>query len=91
MPKISPCQRIGCAFPAAYAWQPFGPDSSPVGTMTALGSHYRGFPVLKLCTACHDDIVNACTPTTPRVLHFAYQGRSYWWDTLARHFVEAPF
>jgi hypothetical protein len=32
---------------AAWAWQPFGPDKQP--SYTLLGSHYRGFQVIKIC------------------------------------------
>jgi hypothetical protein len=30
-----------------WAWQPFGPDDG-VGSFTIAGSHYRGFPVIKV-------------------------------------------
>ena len=30
-----------------WAWQPFGPDASPLCFMVA-GSHYRGWPVIKV-------------------------------------------
>ena len=37
-----------CSQHAEWAWQPFGPDESPF-LFTTLGSHYRGFRVLKVC------------------------------------------
>jgi hypothetical protein len=36
---------------ALFAWQPFGPDGNPA-SYTTLGSHYRGFPVIKVGLAC---------------------------------------
>ena len=36
---------------ALWAWQPFGPDES-LQSFTALGSHYRGFPVITICDEC---------------------------------------
>lgn len=36
---------------ALFAWQPFGPDDNPA-SYTTLGSHYRGFPVIKVCFWC---------------------------------------
>ena len=36
---------------AEWAWQPFGP-SEDADCFTALGSHYRGFPVIKICDDC---------------------------------------
>lgn len=39
-----------------YAFQPFGPDQQPHKNMTEPGSHYRGFPVIKICPECHDRI-----------------------------------
>ena len=41
----------------AWAWQPFGPDESPLSFMV-LGSHYRGFPVIKITQAECDLIKN---------------------------------
>lgn len=45
--------------PAVLAWQPFGPNETPDGSgaFTALGWHYRGFPVVPVCDACHDTII----------------------------------
>jgi DNA-binding XRE family transcriptional regulator len=40
---------------AVWAWQPFGPNETPL-CFTTLGSHYRGFPVIKVCDDCHSDI-----------------------------------
>ena len=42
------CQFSRCSQPADWAWQPFGP-SEDYNCFTTPGSHYRGFPVLKLC------------------------------------------
>lgn len=43
-----------CNGQAQWAWQPFGPDESQVGSFTSFGSHYRGFPVLAICDGCKD-------------------------------------
>jgi hypothetical protein len=32
---------------AEWAWQPFGPNETP-DSYTLIGSHYRGFPVIKV-------------------------------------------
>jgi hypothetical protein len=40
----------------AWAWQPFGPDSY-IQRCTTLGSHYRGFPVIKICDNCRDSMM----------------------------------
>lgn len=37
-----------CEQNADWAWQPFGPGESPF-SFTTLGSHYRGFAVIKIC------------------------------------------
>lgn len=42
---------------ACWAWQPFGP-SADVASMTTLGSHYRGFAVIKVCNGCRLKIVS---------------------------------
>lgn len=34
-----------------WAWQPFGPGVSPL-SFTLPGSHYRGFPVVSICSFC---------------------------------------
>ena len=41
---------------AVYSWQPFGPDDNARAAFTTLGSHYRGFPAIKTCLVCHDEI-----------------------------------
>lgn len=56
---------------AVWAWQPFGPDDSPF-TFTALGSHYRGFPVIKICDSCYRLVAK-----DGAALRFAYKGREY--------------
>jgi hypothetical protein len=88
--KTQKCSRIGCENEAEYAWQPFGPDSSPIGTFTMLGWHYRGFPTLKLCGDCHDNITLPNTPTSEPVMHFVYKSHGYWWDNAKKSFVEPP-
>lgn len=67
---MSKCQCCECD-DATYAYQPFGPDESPHTAMTELGSHYRGFPVIKVCSVCHDAIRKG----TP--MEFTYKGKRY--------------
>ena len=55
------CQICGIDEPA-WAYQPFGPDSDPHEHMAILGSHYRDFPVIKICSRCHDMVAKG-TPT----------------------------
>lgn len=56
---------------AAWAWQPFGPDEKP-DCYTLLGSHYRGFPVIKVCNSCKSAFETGDFPVT-----FAYKGRRF--------------
>lgn len=42
------CQILGGENQAEWAWQPFGVADDPRETFTMLGSHYRGFPVIKV-------------------------------------------
>lgn len=46
--------KCECGQEAEFAWQPFGPEPNcrDKGAFTALGSHYRGFPVVKVCWDC---------------------------------------
>lgn len=55
---------------AIWAWQPFGPDER--WSFTALGCHYRGFPVIKICDQCHDLIED-----TTSFFEFDFQGQGY--------------
>lgn len=55
----------------AWAWQPFGPDESAL-CFTSLGWHYRGFPVIKVCSQCHEDI-----QLESAYVEFTYQGQHY--------------
>lgn len=54
-----------------WAWQPFGPDEKP-NCYTLLGSHYRGFPVIKVCDSCKTAFETGDFPVT-----FAYKGRQF--------------
>lgn len=55
----------------AWAWQPFGPDEKP-DCYTLLGSHYRGFPVIKVCDTCKSAFKTGDFPVT-----FAYKGHQF--------------
>lgn len=57
MSKSPKCQCCKQEY-AVDAWQPFGP-SETVDCFTGIGSHYRGFPVIKVCDACHTKISQA--------------------------------
>lgn len=46
------CTAVECRDFAVWGWQPFGPDFDNRLTFTTLGSHYRGFPVIKVCDEC---------------------------------------
>ena len=52
MKKCERCKRMNkeTIGEALWAWQPFGPDEQP--SYSLLGSHYRGFPVIKICDDC---------------------------------------
>ena len=43
---------------AIWAWHPFGPADDDDHCFTTLGSHYRGFPIVKVCDECKRDIEN---------------------------------
>ena len=49
---MAKCKFCGAA--AGWSWQPNGPGE--VLTFTTLGSHYRGFAVIKVCDACKAQI-----------------------------------
>lgn len=65
---MAKCQL--CKAEAIWAWQPFGPGDPP-GTLATLGSHYRGFPVVKVCEY-HADRVR-----TGRRVDFGYGPKWY--------------
>jgi hypothetical protein len=58
-----------CKAEAEWAWQPFGPDSIEP-TAATLGSHYRGFPAIKLCDVCLRDAAQ-------NGFEFMYKGQRY--------------
>jgi hypothetical protein len=41
---------------ATWAWQPWGPDVDVKRAFVLLGSHYRGFPTVKVCELCKQEI-----------------------------------
>jgi hypothetical protein len=61
---------------AVWAWQPFGPDER-VAAFTVAGSHYRGFPAIKVCSFCREDLVQGCRRG------FTYRGERFVADTCA--------
>jgi len=56
---------------AIWAWQPFGPSEGTLGSFTLLGSHYRGFPVVKIGQACKATLEHG------EDLGFTYKGILY--------------
>lgn len=69
---MSKCQL--CRAPAVWAWQPFGPDENPLSFAT-LGSHYRGFAVVKICEGC-----KARLQSGKEKIEFTHKGERYIWD-----------
>lgn len=61
---------------AIYAWQPLGPDESP-RSLQVLGSHYRGFPLIRVCGECADPISQSPLSSNSRVPSFVYKGQAY--------------
>jgi hypothetical protein len=63
------------------AWQPWGPHDDP-RTAFALGNWwYRGFPMVRVCDACHDKIIGGEAVT------FVHKGKTYRLDKQEVHVV----
>ena len=59
-----------------WSWHPFGPGES-YDCFSTPGSHYRGFPTIKVCDVCYNLIVATTTDhDTPGVL-FDFGRESY--------------
>lgn len=56
---------------AEWAWQPFGPGETP-NEYSFLGSHARGFPIIKVCDSCKNAFQRGDFP-----VKFTYKGHSY--------------
>jgi len=58
---------------AIYAWQPFGPAEEYFegDAFLAPGHHYRGFPVIKVCGGCQEEIASGIA------IQFSYQGIAF--------------
>lgn len=65
------CQILGGNHQATWAWQPFGVADNVRETFTTLGSHYRGFPVIKVSDAAKRLI------QTGETVNFTYSKRLY--------------
>lgn len=63
---------------AEWSWQPWGPDESPL-SFTLPGSHYRGFPVVKVCDFCKRESLEVIAITGKRV-EFSHKGNTYEFD-----------
>ena len=61
---------------AEWAWQPFGPSTDSSECMAFLGSHIRGFVVIKVCEDCKENI------TKGHAMEFDYKGSHYIGDKL---------
>lgn len=55
-----------------WSWQPFGPGIGTEVVFTLPGSHYRGYPVIKVCSDCKAIIQHGTAP-----VHFTYKGTRY--------------
>jgi len=80
---IAKCQICRRAV-AEWTWQPFGPSDDFTCAFTALGSHYRGFPAVKTCENCRQQI------KTERVI-FTYRHNGYVTNPATGAIEEAPF
>lgn len=56
---------------AEWSWQPFGPGIGTEGVFTLPGSHYRGYPVIKICSECKAIIQHGTA------VHFTYKSTRY--------------
>lgn len=65
---------------SVWSWQPFGPDDPP-GSFTLPSFHYRGFPVIKVCASCKEEIQRGCAP------EFTYLDQRYIMGTDGPHAV----
>lgn len=66
---MSKCQVL--SGDAVWAWQPFGVSENPRETFTLLGSHYRGFPVIKVSDEAKRRIQSG------EEIHFVHAKRLY--------------
>ncbi len=66
-------QKCRCCLelPAVYDWQPFGPDET-LDCFVLAGNFARGFPVVKICSACKDAFQQET-----KVLRFHCRGKHY--------------
>jgi len=62
---------------AIYAWQPFGPGDD-YNCFTSPGSHYRGFPVIKVCDDCRTRILATLTDPFANQVVFNCQHNGYY-------------
>lgn len=69
--ELMKCQILGGSNQAMWAWQPFGIADSPRETFSLLGSHYRGFPVIKVSDEAKRRIQRG------EAVNFTYQNRLY--------------
>jgi hypothetical protein len=56
----------------SWSWQPFGPGEDAQTAFVLPGSHYRGFPVIKLCLGCKSAFESGDFPVP-----FTYKGFNY--------------
>src|SRR6266498_1969215 len=64
------CQMCQCE-QAVWAWQPLGPSETP-DSYALIGSHARGFPIIKVCSSCKSAFQTGDFP-----VHFEYKGFRY--------------
>ena len=75
--QTAPKCQIYPGEPAIWAWQPFGPSEDIVGSFTCLGSHYRGFPVIKISDYAKKEIERVGTTYADILFCFSYKGDQY--------------
>ncbi len=66
--KCQICQREQ----AVWAWQPLGPSETPDDSYALIGSHARGFPVIKVGDTCKYAFQTGDFP-----VYFTYKGFRY--------------
>ena len=66
------CQACKRQESELWAWQPFGPGEDIRTMFMVPGSHYRGFPIIKVCDSCKNDFEHG-----DFAVRFEYKGHKY--------------
>lgn len=62
---------------ASWSWQPFGPGEDSNTAFVLPGSHYRGFPVIKVCSACKDAFTSGSSEVSFVYKSVRYVGKDH--------------